>query len=157
MTTTTAVHHAPPRLDLPKAAPAVARALYAADQAIAKSSLAPSIRELVKLRASQINQCVHCCDLHSHDALDQGESLDRVLQLVAWRESTLYSPAERAALAYTEAATTLTSEGVSDDVWDGVRSIMDDAALGALVAQVALINAFNRFGVPLHMPARDRG
>lgn len=145
-----------PRLDLPKAAPDVARALYAADKAIHASPLDPSVRELVKLRASQINQCVHCCDLHSHDALAQGESLDRVLQLVAWRESAAYTPVERAALAYTEAATTLTSDGVSDAIWDGVREVMTDTELGALVAQVALINAFNRVGVPLHMPARVR-
>ncbi|GAB2481435.1 carboxymuconolactone decarboxylase family protein [Jatrophihabitans fulvus] len=155
---TTTVHpstHAP-RLDLPKAVPEVARALYAADQAIQKSALDPTIRELVKLRASQINQCVYCCDMHSHDALDQGESLDRILQLVAWRESALFTPVERAALAYTEAATTLTSEGVSDEVWGEVRSLLDDARLGALVAQVALINAFNRFGVPLQMPVQER-
>jgi AhpD family alkylhydroperoxidase len=156
MTTTVQTPTHQPRLDLPKAAPEVARAFHAADQAIKASPLDPSVRELVKLRASQVNRCVHCCDLHSHDALDQGESLDRVLQLVAWRESALFTPVERAALAYTEAATTLTPEGVSDEVWHGVRSVMEDAELGALVAQVALINAFNRFGVPLQMPARGR-
>jgi AhpD family alkylhydroperoxidase len=157
MTTTVTAPTTGPRLDLPKAAPEVARALYAADQAIHASALDPSVRELVKLRVSQINQCVHCCDLHSHDALDQGEPLDRLLQLVAWRESALFTPVERAALAYAEAATTLTSAGVGDEVWAGVRAVMDDAELGALVAQVALINAFNRFGVPLQVPARRRG
>lgn len=145
-----------PRLNLATAAPQAARALYAADQAIHDSPLDPTVVELVKLRVSQINQCVHCIDLHSHDALRAGETQDRLLQLPAWRESTLYSPLERAALAYAEAATILTDEGVSDETWAGVRDALDDAELGALVVQVALINAFNRFGVPLRMPAKRR-
>jgi alkylhydroperoxidase family enzyme len=99
---------------------------------------------------------VYCIDLHSHEALELGETLDRVVQLVAWRESQLYTSAERAALEYTEAATTLTAHGVTDEVWDGVRAVMNDEELGALVVQVALINAYNRFGVPLQMPARQR-
>ncbi|GGL05462.1 hypothetical protein Sme01_63600 [Sphaerisporangium melleum] len=153
---TTHVHAGEPRLDLRTAAPKAAKALYAADQAILTSPLDPTIRELVKLRTSQINHCVHCIDLHSHDALEQGESLDRIIQLSAWRESALFTPAERAALEYTEAATTLTPHGVSDEVWAGVRDLMTDEELGALVVQVALMNAFNRFGVPLQMPARPR-
>jgi AhpD family alkylhydroperoxidase len=148
---------AQPRLDLPKAAPKAARALYGVDQAVRESPLDPTIRELVKLRTSQINNCVHCIDLHSHEALELGESLDRILQLTAWRESALFSPVERAALDYTEAATTLTAHGVSDEIWAGVRDVMTDEELGALVVQVALMNAYNRFGVPLQMPAADRG
>ena len=151
---TTDVHTAP-RLDLQQAAPKAARALHAADQAVRASALDPTVRELVKLRTSQINHCVYCVDMHSHEALDQGETLDRILQLVAWRESALFTATERAALAYAEAATTLTEHGVSDEVWAGVREVMSDEELGALVVQVALMNAFNRFGVPLRMPATD--
>ncbi|MCO8273817.1 carboxymuconolactone decarboxylase family protein [Actinoplanes sp. TRM 88003] len=146
-----------PRLNLRTAAPQAAKALYAADQAILTSPLDPTLRELVKLRVSQLNHCVHCIDLHSHDALDMGEKLDRLLQLPAWRESALFTPAERAALEYAEAATKLTEHGVSDEIWAGVREILSDEELGALVVQVALMNAFNRFGVPLQMPAQARG
>jgi AhpD family alkylhydroperoxidase len=146
-----------PRLDLQKAAPKATRALYSADQAIRTSPLDPALRELVKLRTSQINNCVYCIDMHGHEALEQGEKLDRVLQLSAWRESALFTPAERAALEYTEAATTLTGHGVSDEVWAGVREFFDDEELGALVVQVALMNAYNRFGVPLRMPVTSRG
>lgn len=146
-----------PRLNLPAAAPKAARALFAADQALHESPLDQTILELVKLRVSQINQCVHCIDIHSHDALELGVTRSRVIQLVAWRESALFSAAERAALAYAEAATNLTEHGVSDEIWAGVRNIFNDEELGALVVQVALINAFNRFGVPLQMPAQDRG
>ncbi|MBM2614377.1 carboxymuconolactone decarboxylase family protein [Actinoplanes sp. LDG1-06] len=154
--TTTHVHTVRPRLDLPKAAPKAARALYAADQAVRESPLDPTVRELVKLRTSQINHCVHCIDLHSHEALELGETLDRLIQLAAWRESTLFTPAERAALEYTESATTLTEHGVSDEIWAGVRETLSDEELGALVVQVALMNAYNRFGVPLQMPAQNR-
>lgn len=145
-----------PRLNLPKAMPQAYQALGAAELAVRESALDPAIRELVKLRASQMNGCVHCVDIHSHEALDMGETLDRILQLVAWRESPLYTSAERAALEYTEAATALGPHGVTDEVWGGVRAVMSDEELGALVVQVALINAFNRFGVPLQMPIRRR-
>jgi AhpD family alkylhydroperoxidase len=154
---TAAEHTDRPRLDLPKAVPSAVRALHSADHAVRNSALDPTIRELVKLRTSQINRCVHCIDLHSHEAMQLGETPDRVIQLVAWRESTLFTPVERAALEYTEAATTLTEHGVSDEVWAAVRALMSDEELGALVIQVALMNAFNRFGVPLQMPAQSRG
>ena len=144
------------RLNLAAAAPKAAKALFAADQALHESPLDKSILELVKLRVSQINQCVHCIDLHTHDALNAGEAPDRIYQLVAWRESALFTPHERAALAYAEAATTLTEHGVSDKIWAGVRDAFDDEELGALVVQTALINAFNRFGVPLLVPAKNR-
>jgi len=145
-----------PRLDLAKAAPQATRALHAADQAIRTSPLDPALRELVKVRTSQINGCVYCVDMHSHEALELGVPLDRVLQLVAWRESALFTPVERAVLEYTEAATTLTGHGVSDEIWAGVRNVLDDGELGALVVQVALMNAYNRFGVPLRMQAAQR-
>lgn len=146
-----------PRLDLGKAAPQAYRAFGAADQAIRNSPLDPLLRELVKVRTSQVNGCVFCIDTHNHEALELGESLDRLLQLVAWRESTLFTPAERAALAYAEAATTLTEHGVSEEIWTGVRKVFGDEELGALVAQVALMNAYNRIGVPLKMRASTRG
>jgi AhpD family alkylhydroperoxidase len=144
------------RLDLTTAAPQAVRALYGVDQAIRTSPLDPALRELVKLRTSQINNCVYCIDMHGHEALEQGEKLDRVLQLSAWRESALFTPVERAALDYTEAATRLTEHGVSDEIWAAVRDVLSDEELGALVVQVALMNAYNRFGVPLHMPPRQR-
>lgn len=145
-----------PRLNLTTAAPKAAKALFAADQALHESPLDQTILELIKLRVSQINQCVHCIDLHTHDALKAGEAPDRLYQLVAWRESALFNPTERAALDYAEAATTLTEHGVSDKIWAAAREAFTDEELGALVVQTALINAFNRFGVPLLMPAQNR-
>ncbi|MCU1688291.1 MAG: uncharacterized protein JWN20_219 [Jatrophihabitantaceae bacterium] len=144
------------RLNLAKAAPEAYRALGSVDKAIRNSPLDATIRELVKLRTSQINGCTYCVDLHSHEALELGDTLDRILQLVAWRESLLFAAAERAALEYTEAVTILTPHGVSDEVWAGVRETMDDEALGALVLQVAMMNALNRLAVPLHQHPKPR-
>jgi len=80
--------------------------------------LEPIIRELVNIRASQLNGCVFCIDMHIHEALELGETQDRIFQLPAWRESQLFTEAERAALAYTEAATRLSAEGVADRLWN---------------------------------------
>jgi AhpD family alkylhydroperoxidase len=154
--TTTHEHTAAPRLDLSKAAAEASRALHAADRAVRTSPLDPTVRELVKLRTSQINRCVHCIDLHSREALRLGEAVERLMQLTAWRESALFTPVERAALEYTEAVTALGEHGVDDETWAGVRDAFGDEELGALVVQVALMNAFNRFGVPLRVPATPR-
>ncbi|WP_119727478.1 carboxymuconolactone decarboxylase family protein [Thermomonospora amylolytica] len=138
-----------PRLDLMATAAEPYKAFIQANTAITEGPLDRTVFELVKLRASQLNGCVFCIDMHSHDALDHGESIDRLLQLAAWRESELYTEAERAALAYTEAATRLGEHGVPDEVWNAVTEHFSPEEAGHLVAAVALINAFNRLAVPL--------
>ena len=127
------------------------KAFTAADQALRKSPLEPIIRELVNIRASQLNGCVFCIDMHIHEALELGETQDRIFQLPAWRESQLFTEAERAALAYTEAATRLSAEGVADQVWDEAAARFKPEELGTLVGLVAFINTWNRVGVPLRM------
>ena len=123
----------------------------AADQALRKGPLEPIIRELVNIRASQLNGCVFCIDMHIHEALELGETQDRIFQLPVWRESQLFTEAERAALAYTEAATRLSAEGVADQVWDEAAARFKPEELGTLVGLVAFINTWNRVGVPLRM------
>lgn len=144
------------RLDFPALAPEVYQAFIAADTALRKSPLGATVRELVKIRASQLNGCVFCVDLHTREARELGESEDRIFQLPVWRESPLFSEAERAALAYADAATRLTGEGVSDAVWDEAAGHFGPEELAALVGEVALINTLNRIGVPLRTqpPAR---
>ena len=127
------------------------KAFTAADQALRKGPLEPIIRELVNIRASQLNGCVFCIDMHIHEALELGETQDRIFQLPAWRESQLFTEAERAALAYTEAATRLSAEGVADQVWDEAAARFKPEELGTLVGLVAFINTWNRVGVPLRM------
>jgi AhpD family alkylhydroperoxidase len=144
------------RPSLMETAPEVFRGFIAADKAVRKGPLGTTVRELVKIRASQLNGCVFCVDLHIHEALELGETQDRIFQLPVWRESALFTQAERAALAYTDAATQLSADGVTDLVWEAAAEHFKPDELGALVGQVALINAFNRVGIPLHYrpPAR---
>ena len=144
--------HPRPRLDLTELAPGPLQALVAAQTAINKGPLAPRVRELAKIRASQINGCAYCVEMHTRAARAEGESEERLHQVVVWRESLLFGAEERAALAYAEAATLLGAEGVSDTVWAEAQEAFEPAALAGLVAQVALINAFNRIAVPLRTP-----
>ncbi|MEU4522207.1 carboxymuconolactone decarboxylase family protein [Amycolatopsis sp. NPDC024027] len=121
-------------------------------QVIDQSPLPKLTRELVSLRASQINGCGWCLDMHAKEAAAAGESAVRLALVAAWRESTVFSEAERAALALAEEGTRLADAagGVSDETWARVREHYDDEQVAALVALVALINAANRLAVIVH-------
>jgi AhpD family alkylhydroperoxidase len=119
---------------------------------IANSTLPMSTQELVSLRASQINGCGWCADMHTKEAAAAGETAVRLALVATWRESTVFTEAERAALALAEEGTRIAdaSPGVSDDTWAQVRKHYDDDQTAALVAVVALINAANRLAVIVH-------
>ncbi|MET9436769.1 carboxymuconolactone decarboxylase family protein [Streptomyces sp. NPDC006551] len=119
---------------------------------IHQSPLPASTQELVSLRASQINGCGHCIDMHTKEAAAAGETAVRLHLVAAWRESTVFTEAEQAALALAEEGTRLADvhEGVSDETWARVRKHYDDDQLAALIALVALINAANRLAVIVH-------
>ena len=119
---------------------------------IHESSLPRSTQELVSLRASQINGCGWCVDMHTKEAAAAGETPVRLNLVAAWRESTVFTEAERAALALAEEGTRLADayQGVSDETWDQVRQHYDDDQVAALVSLVALINAANRLAVIVH-------
>ncbi|MGW0591835.1 carboxymuconolactone decarboxylase family protein [Streptosporangium sp. NPDC002607] len=144
------------RLNLAEVAPEMYKVFIQAEQVISKGPLDPAIRELVKIRSSQINGCLFCIDMHVHEALRLGEKQDRIYQLSAWRESELYTDAERAALAYAEAATER-PDGVSDEVWEAVAAAFKPEEAGYLVAQVAQINLWNRIAAPMHTRPPKRG
>ncbi|KAB2362643.1 MULTISPECIES: carboxymuconolactone decarboxylase family protein [Actinomadura] len=120
--------------------------------AIQQSSLPRTVQNLAMLRASQINGCGYCVDVHSKDAAAAGETAVRLALVAAWHESTVFTEAERAALAFTEEGTRLADAhpGVSDATWARVREHYDDDQIAALVYLVAMINAANRLGVTLH-------
>ncbi|WP_306362485.1 carboxymuconolactone decarboxylase family protein [Nocardia sp. CC227C] len=139
------------RLNLPKLAPEVYKAWAAAEMAIHQGPLDPVVRELVKIRVSQINGCLYCIDMHTTQARKEGESEQRIFHLNAWRESTLFTEVEKAALEYAEAATELGPHGVSDEVWATVEKHFDEGQRGGLVAITAQINLWNRLGVPLRI------
>ena len=119
---------------------------------IEQSPLPRSTRELVSLRASQINGCGWCADMHTKEAAAAGETPVRLNLVATWRESTVFSEAERAALAMAEEGTRLAdaATGVSDETWARVRAHYDDDQIAALVALVAMINAANRLAVIVH-------
>ncbi|AEA22529.1 carboxymuconolactone decarboxylase family protein [Pseudonocardia benzenivorans] len=146
-----------PRIDLfaDRTAAAFGKRFANASLVIANSSLPKSTQELVSLRASQINGCGFCTDMHTKDAAAAGETAQRLHLVAAWREATVFDDAERAALAFAEEGTRLADAhtGVSDDTWALVRKHYDDEQAAALVCLVALINAANRINVIARTPA----
>lgn len=141
-----------PRLNYAKAAPDVIRGMLALQQTVDDSGLEHSLVELVKLRASQINGCAFCIDMHSREAREAGETEPRLHLLNAWHEVDLYTPRERAALRWTEVLTRLAGGHVSDADFEAVRGEFSDRELAALTLAIATINAWNRFGVGFRMP-----
>ncbi|MET8453630.1 carboxymuconolactone decarboxylase family protein [Streptomyces sp. NPDC005209] len=140
------------------AAPAAAKAikhLIAASRALAESTLPAVTRELVNLRASQINGCAGCIDMHTKEAAAAGETAVRLHLVAAWREATVFTDAERAALELAEQGTRIADAagGVPDEVWANAAKHYDEEQLAALVAQIAVINAFNRGNVITQQPA----
>jgi AhpD family alkylhydroperoxidase len=132
------------RISLPTAAGAVYRAIDALD---ASATFEPRLRELVRIRASQINGCAYCVDMHSLDAQKAGEHDRRIFALAAWRESPFFDERERAALALTEAMTRLSETGVPDDVYERAADLFGEEELGHLMGVIIAINAWNRVGV----------
>jgi AhpD family alkylhydroperoxidase len=146
-----------PRLDVLRNDTAMKAVKYLASAGRSTAGTLPAAtQELVKIRASQINGCGVCLDMHTKDAAAAGETPVRLNLVATWREATVYSEAERAALALTEQGTRLADGGVvSDDAWANAEKHYDEDQLAALVAQIAVINAFNRLNVILQRPAGD--
>ncbi|MBL1096396.1 carboxymuconolactone decarboxylase family protein [Streptomyces coffeae] len=131
--------------------------LVSAGQVISDSTLPAATEELVKLRASQINGCGFCTDMHTKEAIAAGETSVRLHLVAAWREATVFTEAERAALELTEQGTRIADAagGVTDQAWANAAKHYDEEQLAALVSLIALINAFNRMNVIVQQPAGD--
>ncbi|MFI9406270.1 carboxymuconolactone decarboxylase family protein [Nocardia sp. NPDC052316] len=133
-----------------------AKRLNMASKVINDAGLPAATYELVKIRASQINGCGYCTDMHTKDAAHAGETSVRLNLIAAWHESTVFTEAERAALALTEEATRIgDGRDVGDAVWQEVRKHYDDDQIAALIAAIAMINAWNRMNVIARTPAGD--
>jgi AhpD family alkylhydroperoxidase len=163
MTTVETTMTAPaPRLPLARLQADAYRSLVEVDKQ-AGAALEPGLRHLIEMRASQINGCAYCLDMHSKDARAGGESEQRLYVLDAWREAPFYTERERAALAYTEAATRVADTHVPDDVFEPLRAVFRDEEIAALIMTVAVINAWNRIAVSSravagsYRPARSQG
>ncbi len=134
-----------------------ARYINSAGAVLTASGLPPATQELVKIRASQINGCSACTDMHIKDAAQVGQSPARLNLVAAWREATAFTEAERAALELTEQGTRIADAagGVPDEAWANAAKHYDDDQLAALVSLIALINAYNRMNVITRQPAGD--
>ncbi len=136
-----------PRLSYSKLAPGGYRAMSAMEEYVRSSGLEPLLLELVRLRASQINGCAYCIDMHTKDARAAGESEQRLYALSAWRETPFYTERERAALAWTEAVTCVGDGHVPDEVYETARARFDEKELVDLTFAVVAINSWNRLAI----------
>jgi len=134
-----------------------AKHINSAGAIVTNSSLPAVTQELVKIRASQINGCSGCTDMHTKDAEHAGETSVRLNLVAAWRDATVFTEAERAALEVTEQGTRIADAagGVTDEAWANAAKHYDDDQLGALVCLIALINTYNRMNVIMRQPAGD--
>lgn len=135
------------RIDYRSVLPEAVRAMRGLEETVARSGLEPELLELVKLRASQLNGCAHCLDMHSKDALARGESPQRLHVLAAWREAPFYSERERAALAWCESLTLLPQTGAPDDVYAELAAAFDEEEIVALTLAIVAINGWNRLNI----------
>ncbi|HWV38670.1 MAG TPA: carboxymuconolactone decarboxylase family protein [Vulgatibacter sp.] len=137
----------PERISIPKVAPKAIEAMLQLENATAGLGLERPLYELIKIRASQINGCAHCIDMHTKDARAAGETEQRIYALDAWRETPFFTERERAALALTEAITLITQGQVPEEVWAQAAAQFDEKELGALVMAAVTINAWNRIAI----------
>jgi AhpD family alkylhydroperoxidase len=149
----------PPRVALKKTTPDVSAAMAslhtAAVSAAQDAKLEPELLELVRIRASQINGCAFCIDMHTRDARAQGETEQRVYALNAWRETPLFTERERAALALTEAVTLVHDGRVPDAVYAQAAGVFDENQIAALIWSATVINAYNRIAIATRMVPKN--
>jgi AhpD family alkylhydroperoxidase len=142
-----------PRLDVTKFNGGAFKAMYALEAYLAQSTIEPKLKHMLKLRASQINGCAYCIDMHWKDARAHGETEQRLYGLDAWEESPYYTDRERAALAYIESVTRVAETHVPDDIFDRARSHFSEQEVVDLTWLAAAINAWNRFAIAMRSPA----
>jgi AhpD family alkylhydroperoxidase len=140
-------HHDEPRLDFGKTAPGAVSAMYAVERYVRNSGLEIPLLELVRLRASQINGCAYCIDMHTKDARAHGETEQRLYAVSGWQEAPFFTPRERAALSWTESLTLISHDHVPDDVYTFARAHFSEKELVDLSMAVVAINGWNRLAI----------
>lgn len=152
-----------PRIDYRKIAPGAISAMSGLENYVLNSGLEPALLELIKLRASQMNGCGYCVDMHTKDARARGESEQRLYAIVVWRETPFFTERERAALAWTEAVTQVSNEHVSDELYEFAHRHFNDKELVDLTLAIIAINGWNRLAISFrtipgtYQPAVYRG
>ena len=140
-----------PRLDFYKTSPDAVKAMLAFSASVEKLGLEHSLLELVKLRASQINGCAYCVDMHAADARKGGETERRLYAVPVWRETPFFTQRERAALAWTEAVTTISAGGAPDDVYEALSAQFTEKERMDLTLAISMINCWNRLAIGFRM------
>lgn len=140
------------RVKINEAQPAAFKAMYGLETFLANTQISGTLKELIKLRASQINGCAYCIDMHSKDALKKGETPQRLFLLNAWKETDLYSEEEKAALALTEEVTLIHQQGLSEATYQKARAFFPEEVIAQLIMAVVTINAWNRISIATHTP-----
>ncbi|MBE7177173.1 MAG: carboxymuconolactone decarboxylase family protein [Mucilaginibacter polytrichastri] len=140
------------RFNIAETAPEAYKAMYALSNVIASSGLSKTHQELLKIRASQINGCAFCLDMHTRDALKLGETQQRIFLLDAWRETELYTAEERIVLAIAEEVTHIGEKGLSEETYTNAVAIFDEHYVAMLIMAAVTINAWNRIAISTHLP-----
>lgn len=135
------------RISISKTEPHAYEAMSKLEQYTKSSSLPPLLREIIKIRASQINGCAYCIDMHTRDAIKIGETPRRIFALSAWKESPLFSEEERAALQLTEEVTLISQKGVAEETYNNMLKFFSDNELAQMIMQIIVINSWNRMAI----------
>ncbi len=143
------------RIEYLKVAPGLFKAIRPLEDYVGNCGLEPSLIDLVLIRASQINRCAYCIDVHTREARARGETEQRIYELDAWRETPFYTEREMAALAWTEAVTLIAADRVPDDVYEEARKWFTEVELVNLTVAIALINAWNRLSISFRSVPRQ--
>ena len=135
------------RINISGLEPDAYKAMSGLEQYVRKTRLDPKLRELIKIRASQLNGCAYCIDMHTREALELGEDQHRLFAVAAWKESPLFADEERAVLQLTDEVTFIQKHGVSDDTYNNVLKYFDENQLAQIIMQIIMINSWNRFAI----------
>ncbi len=135
------------RISIKDLEPNAYKAMLGLEQYMRNTKISPLLLELIKIRASQINSCAYCIDMHTQEAMNIGETAQRIFALSAWKESPLFTAAERAVLQLTEEVTLISKDAVSDETYDRVLKIHGENDLAQIIMQIIIINSWNRIAV----------
>jgi AhpD family alkylhydroperoxidase len=138
------------RITIAEQEPTAYKGMYELESYIRKSQIEPILRELIKIRASQINGCAYCIDMHTQEAMKLGETQRRIFALSAWKESPLFTDKEKAVLQLTEEITLISNDGLSDETYNKVLEFFGENVLAQIIMQVIIINSWNRIAVSTH-------
>lgn len=139
------------RVDINEKAPQAYKAMFALEGYLATTQLSKTQKELLKIRASQINKCAYCIDMHTKDAIKNGETPQRIFLLNAWRETDLFTEEEKVILAITEEITLIHNHGLSDEVYKKAAQLFDESYIAQIIMAVVTINAWNRIAISTNM------